>query len=197
LDLIVLATKNVGKARELALLLHGLSERIESLSAHPTLILPPETGSTYRDNATAKALAVHEALGAPALGDDSGLEVDALRGEPGLHSARYAGPEASDQANNERLLRELAGVSSERRTARFRCVLALVRGPENLVLAEGACEGRILEAPRGRGGFGYDPIFLPDGETLTFAELTEERKNQISHRARAAQALRKVYNMGR
>jgi len=197
LDLIVLATRNAGKARELSILLHGLSKRIDSLSAHPNVILPPETGSTYRENAIAKALAVHAVLGAPALGDDSGLEVDLLGGEPGLHSARYAGPGASDRANNERLLRELEGVSAERRTARFRCVLALVPSPGNLFVAEGICEGRILEAPRGARGFGYDPLFLPEGELLTFAELTDGRKNEISHRATAAAALRKAYQLGR
>jgi len=189
LDLIVLATRNAGKARELSILLHGLSERMDSLGAHPTVILPPETGSTYRENAIAKARAVYAALSVSALGDDSGLEVDALGGEPGLHSARFAGPGASDRANNERLLLELHGVPPERRKARFRCALALVRGPGDVVVAEGVCEGRILEAPRGGGGFGYDPLFLPDGEALTFAELADEQKNAISHRARAAAAL--------
>jgi XTP/dITP diphosphohydrolase len=189
LDLIVLATRNAGKARELTILLHGLSERIESLAAHPDVTLPPETGATYLENAIAKARAAHAALGLPALGDDSGLEVDALAGAPGLHSARFAGPDANDRANNERLLRDLTGVPSERRTARFRCVLALVRGPGDVVVAEGVCEGSILEGPRGAKGFGYDPLFLPAGEAQTFAELADERKNSISHRARAAIAL--------
>jgi XTP/dITP diphosphohydrolase len=192
LDLIVLATRNEGKARELRTLLHGLSARVESLRAHPGVTLPPEAGSTYRENAVIKARAAQAALGVPALGDDSGLEVDALGGAPGVLSARYAGPGATDRANNERLLRELRGVPPEGRTARFRCVLALARGPEDVVVAEGVCAGRILEAPRGGGGFGYDPLFLPDGEALTFAELAEERKNTISHRARAAAALREA-----
>jgi XTP/dITP diphosphohydrolase len=192
LDLIVLATRNVGKARELTVLLHGISERIETLAAYPDVDLPPEIGSTYRENAIAKARAVHEALALPAVGDDSGLEVDALQGAPGLHSARFAGPGADDQSNNERLLRELTGVASERRTARFRCLLALVRGPGDVIVAVGVCEGRILEAPRGHAGFGYDPLFLPDGESLTFAELPPDRKNRISHRARAAAALQEL-----
>ena len=196
MDLIVLATRNAGKARELSTLLHGISERMDSLAAHPTVTLPPETGPTYRENAIAKARAVQAALGVPALGDDSGLEVDALGGAPGLHSARFAGPGAGDGANNERLLRELEGVPPERRRARFRCVLALMRGPNDIVVAEGACEGRILEAPRGEGGFGYDPLFLPGGETQTFAELADERKNAISHRARAAAALVRVLRGG-
>jgi XTP/dITP diphosphohydrolase len=191
-DLIVLGTRNDGKAHELTTLLHGLSGRVESLRAYPEIVLPPETGSTYRENALAKALAVHRALAVPALGDDSGLEVDALGGAPGLRSARFAAPEATDRANIERLLRDLDGVPHERRTARFRCVLALVRGPEDPVIAEGACEGWILEAPRGTGGFGYDPVFLPVGESSAFAELTDHRKNTLSHRARAADALREA-----
>ncbi len=196
MDLIVLATRNAGKARELTILLQGLAERVESLSAHPRVALPPETGSTYLENAMAKARAVHAALGEPALGDDSGLEVEALGGAPGIHSARYAGPGATDRANNESLLRELRGVAGERRAARFRCVLALVRGPDDVVASEGVCEGRILEVPRGTRGFGYDPLFLPDGEALTFAELPDERKNAISHRARAAAALREALRSG-
>ncbi len=190
MDLIVLATHNERKARELRSLLRGLAGRVESLRAHPAVLLPPETGDTYRQNAIAKACAVYAALGLPALGDDSGLEVDALAGEPGLHSARYAGPDATDHTNNERLIREIRAVPRDRRTARFRCALALVQGPGDVVVAEGVCEGRILEEPRGEGGFGYDPYFLADGQEATFAELSDERKNTISHRARAAAALR-------
>jgi XTP/dITP diphosphohydrolase len=165
---------------------------VESLRAHPGITLPPERGATYRENAIAKARAVHAALGGVALGDDSGLEVDALGGEPGLHSARYAGPDADDHANNERLIREIRAVSRDRRTARFRCVLALVQGAGDAIVAEGVCEGRILEEPRGEGGFGYDPYFLADGQEATFAELSDERKNAISHRARAVVALREA-----
>jgi len=192
LDLIVLATRNEGKVREFLTLLQGLDARVESLRAYPDVILPPETGSTYQENSIAKARAVHAALGAPALGDDSGLEVDALAGAPGLHSARFAGPGASDDANNEKLLFELRGLAPGLRAGRFRCVLALVRGPEDVTLVEGVCEGRILDAPRGAGGFGYDPLFVPDGETLTFAELTPDRKLVLSHRARAVASLREI-----
>ena len=198
MDLIVLATKNEGKARELAVLLHGVAGRVESLRAYAGVSLPPETGSSYRENALAKARAVHRALGVPSLGDDSGLEVDALAGAPGLHSARYAGEGASDLANIERLLGELAGVPPERRTARFRCVLALVRGredettAEDETVAEGVCEGRITDAPRGEDGFGYDPIFIPEGHLMTFAELPATEKNALGHRARAAASLRRA-----
>ncbi len=197
MDLIVLATHNEGKARELRSLLRGVAGRVESLRAHPAVLLPPETGATYRENAIAKARAVFTALGVAALGDDSGLEVDALGGEPGLHSARYAGPAATDHANNERLIREIRAVPRDRRTARFRCVLALVHGPGDAVVAEGICEGRILDEPRGEGGFGYDPYFLANGQEATFAELSDDRKNTISHRARAALALREALVAGR
>lgn len=192
MDLIVLATGNEGKARELTVLLHGIAARVESLRAYPGISLPPETGSNYLENALSKARAVYRALGVPSIGDDSGLEVDALAGAPGLHSARYAGEDASDRANIERLLGELAGVPRERRTARFRCVLALVRGLGDEISAEGICEGRILDAPRGAGGFGYDPVFIPQGHLMTLAELPAAEKNALSHRARAAASLRRA-----
>jgi XTP/dITP diphosphohydrolase len=192
LDLIVLATRNEGKVRELTTLLHEFAARIDSLSAHPHVVFPPETGSTYRENALAKARAAYAALGVPAIGDDSGLEVDALGGAPGIRSARFDGEHASDAANNGRLLRELAGIPAEKRTARFRCALALVRGPGDVIFGEGVCEGRLLDVPRGGGGFGYDPLFVPDGEALTFAELTDDRKNVLSHRARAAAVLQEA-----
>jgi XTP/dITP diphosphohydrolase len=193
LDLIVLATSNEGKARELSNLLHGLAHRVEFLRAHPEIQLPPETGSTYRENALAKARAVHDALRVPALGDDSGLEVDGLQGAPGLLSARYAGPNASDRANIDRLLHAMKGTPPERRSARFRCVLALVGASDTPIVVEGVCEGRILGEPRGSGGFGYDPVFVPEGESLTFAELSRERKDLLSHRGRAAKLL--IYSL--
>ncbi len=196
MDLIVLATRNEGKARELKTLLHGLSARVETLRDHPEITLPPETGATYRENAIAKARAVFDALGVPSIGDDSGLEVDALQGAPGLHSARYAGSQANDRANIERLLRALEATPPDRRTARFRCVMALVRGRQDILVVEGICEGKILGDPRGKGGFGYDSIFAPEGEVFSFAELTDERKNEISHRGRAAAALRNLYETG-
>lgn len=190
MELIVLATQNDGKARELARLLDGLAARFESLRAHPSVELPPETGASCRENALLKARAVFAALRLPALGDDSGLEVDALAGAPGIHSARYAGENATDRENNEKLLQALEHIPADSRTARFRCVLALVRGPGDEVVAEGTCEGNILDAPRGEGGFGYDPLFLPEDETRSFAELPGDVKNAISHRGRAAAALR-------
>ena len=150
MELIVLATRNRGKARELTRLLAGAADRIETLLDHPGVALPPELGADYRDIALAKARAANAALGRPAVGDDSGLEVDALGGAPGLRSARYAGEGASDAENNARLLEALAGVPTERRTARFRCVLALVDPFSNdgePYVVEGLCDGEILRSP--------------------------------------------------
>lgn len=195
-DVLVLATKNEGKAAELSRLLGGAVSRVETLAAYPHVKLPPEEGATYREIAVAKALAVYEALGIPALGDDSGIEVDALEGKPGLYSARFAGEKATDEENNALLLKRLAGVRTERRTARFRCALALVRAVDDVIEVEGVCEGRILEAPSGTQGFGYDPLFLPDGETRTFAELLPSRKDSLSHRGRAAAVLSRVLRAG-
>ena len=196
MDVVVLATRNEGKARELRRLLESAVERFETLQDHPEVTLPPETGSSYRENALAKALAVNEALGLPALGDDSGLEVDALDRAPGIYSARFAGEDASDAANNALMLQKLAKVPSEQRTARYHCALVLVRGKDDALEVEGICEGRILDAPRGTGGFGYDPLFLPEGETLTFGELPSSRKDGISHRGRAAAVLGRAIRHG-
>ena len=196
MDVVVLATRNEGKARELRRLLESAVDRFETLQDHPEVTLPPETGSSYRENALAKALAVNEALGLPALGDDSGLEVDALDRAPGIYSARFAGEDASDAANNALMLQKLAKVPSEQRTARYHCALVLVRGKDDALEVEGICEGRILDAPRGTGGFGYDPLFLPEGETLTFGELPSSRKDGISHRGRAAAVLGRAIRHG-
>lgn len=196
LDRIVLATMNDGKARELARLLGGTVRAVETLREHAGVTLPPEIGTDYRANALAKARAVWNALGVPAVGDDSGLEVDALDGAPGLQSARYAGERATDAENNAKLVEALASVAERERTARFRCALVLVRGDDEVLEAEGACEGAIVTAPRGDHGFGYDPLFLPEGETLTFAELPTARKDSISHRARAAAVLARAIRVG-
>jgi XTP/dITP diphosphohydrolase len=196
LDRIVLGTTNEGKARELERLLGGTVRAVETLREHAGVALPPETGLDYRANALAKARAVWNALGVPAVGDDSGLEVDALAGAPGLRSARYAGEKATDAENNAKLLEALAGVPERQRTARFRCALVLMRGDDEVLEAEGACEGAIVLAPRGDHGFGYDPLFLPEGETYTFAELPAARKDSISHRARAAAVLARAIRVG-
>ncbi len=187
---VVLASGNPGKLRELAQLLapHGLRMLPQSAFGLET---PPETGTTFRENALLKARHVSRLTGLPALADDSGIEVDALQGRPGVYSARYAGEGASDAENLRKLLADLQSVPEEARTARYRCVLALVRGaqdPEPL-LAEGTWSGRILRVPRGTGGFGYDPAFLPDGLEHTAAELAAAQKNALSHRGQALRAL--------
>ncbi len=148
-----------------------------------------ETGDTYLENALLKARAVASTLGLPAVADDSGIEVDALGGAPGPRSARYAGEEATDGQNLRHLLRALKGVPGSGRTARYRCVAAVAMPDGTALHAEEACEGEVRRDPRGAGGFGYDPVFVPAGWDLTMAELTEEQKDRISHRGRAFRAL--------
>lgn len=189
---VVLASGNAGKVRELQALL-GPGWRIRPQS---DLGVPPveETGDTFLANALLKARHAARLTGLPALADDSGLEVDALGGEPGVRSARYAGPGADDAANNSKLLAALAGVPEAGRTARFRCVLVWLDGPDDDVplVAEGAWQGRILAAPRGKGGFGYDPLFLDPGTGLAAAEMDPVAKNARSHRGQALARLRSL-----
>ena len=157
----------------------------------PLTLTVDEDAPTFAGNAEKKARAALAASGLPSLADDSGLEVDALGGAPGVMSARWAGAHGDDGANNAKLLAELAGVEDARRTARFRCALVFVDGDGTLLGGEGACEGRIGHAPRGDGGFGYDPLFLIAGDAAgrTMAELAPDEKNRISHRARALESL--------
>jgi len=182
----VLASDNAGKLREFTALLAPLGFEVVT-QASLGITSAQETGTTFEDNALLKARHASRLSGLPALADDSGIEVDALGGRPGVYSARYAGPGATDSGNLQLLLRELTGVPPERRTARYRCVLAFVRSPEDPlpVLAAGSWEGRILTAPRGDGGFGYDPVFLPQGAEQTAAQMPAAAKNAVSHRARA------------
>ena len=193
---IVLASRNPGKIRELKRLLAGAAERLESLVDHPDVGLPEEGEDSYRENAHRKARAVFEALGVPAIGDDSGLEIDVLGGAPGVRSARFAGPNADDAANNNLLLSKLRGVPADHRRARYRCALAFVWAAGESMEAEGVCEGSILEAPRGKEGFGYDPLFLPEGKSRSFGELSDAQKDSISHRARAAAVLVRAIRQG-
>ncbi len=148
----------------------------------------PETGSTFAENAAIKARAWSRASGHLALADDSGLEIDALGGQPGLHSARWAGPDVTYPVRNRILLERLAGVPASRRTARYRCAIAVADGNRVLVAVEGVVEGRIADAARGSGGFGYDPIFEVPELGRTFGELSAEEKHHLSHRGRAAAA---------
>jgi XTP/dITP diphosphohydrolase len=187
---LVLATANAGKTRELVPLLDGLGYTLLSLADLPRLRLPPEGETSYADNALGKARAAAAATAAVALGDDSGLEVDALDGRPGLASARYGGPGLNDAERMARLLLELTGI--ERRTARFRCVLALVAPWGEEAVIEGVVAGVLTSAPRGSGGFGYDPIFLVPALGRTFGELPVAEKAQLSHRARAVAGARPI-----
>jgi XTP/dITP diphosphohydrolase len=188
---LVVASLNRAKAREIAEILaaEGLGCEVVPLADLPEVALPAETGETFAENALAKARVAARATGLPAIADDSGLEVDALGGEPGVMSARYAGESASDADRYRRVLTLLAEVPDERRTARFRCAAAFVSPEGAELFAEGTCEGRIARAPAGAGGFGYDPIFLPEGHEITMAQLTPEQKHAISHRGRALRAL--------
>jgi len=187
---VVLASGNAGKLRELAALLAPL--HLELIAQGELGIgAAEETGASFLENALLKARHAARAARLPALADDSGIEVDALGGRPGVFSARYAGERASDADNLRRLLEELAGVPEGERSARYQCVIVLVRNAADAqpLIARGTWEGRIASAPRGQGGFGYDPVFLPAGERRTAAELDAAQKNAVSHRAQALRAL--------
>jgi XTP/dITP diphosphohydrolase len=187
---VVLATGNPGKLREMRAILAGRD--LEIVAQAELGIAPPvEDGDSFVANALIKARHAAARSGLPAIADDSGLEVDALGGRPGLHSARYAGPAADDRANNERLLAELAGVPHAGRGARYRCALVFVRTADDAapVVAEAAWPGRIGFEARGAGGFGYDPYFIVDGDGRTAAEMPAAAKNRISHRGQALAAL--------
>ena len=181
---LVLATRNPGKIIEIRSILRELPVEIKSLSDFPDLPDVVEDGKTFEQNAFKKAREIFLALHIPALADDSGLEVYSLGMRPGVYSARYAGEHVSYADNNRKLLGEMNGMPPGQRRARFRCVTAFAS--ENFEkVTEGICEGRIIEAPRGTGGFGYDPLFVPEGYQETFGELPLETKNRLSHRAKA------------
>lgn len=189
---VVLATRNMGKVAELAAMLAAFDIQVDSLTAHPQVGEIEETGTTFLENALIKARAVADLTGLVAVADDSGLVVDALGGAPGVYSARYSGPGATDAGNNAKLLEALAGVPEERRRARFVSVVAVAAPPAlggATLTAEGRWEGRVLTGPRGSGGFGYDPLFFDPELGRTAAELTPEAKNAASHRGKALRAL--------
>jgi XTP/dITP diphosphohydrolase len=187
---VVVATRNRGKLREIAALLAGLGLELRTIDELAPDAELREDGATFVDNALAKARQAAAATGLPAIADDSGLEVDALDGAPGVYSARYAGLPSDDARNNAKLLQALRDVPAARRAARFRCVAAFVDPAGGAELTcSGACEGEILTAPRGSEGFGYDPLFLVPHLARTMAELPLDQKNQLSHRAAAFRAL--------
>jgi len=182
---LLLASRNRGKLRELQELLAAVSIEIRTLEDFAEFPETVEDGLTFMENAAKKALAAACGTGITAIADDSGLEVDALGGRPGIHSARFAGEPADDGRNNRKLLELLRGVPVEKRTARFVCAIAIATPEGKTYFAEGACEGVILSEPRGSGGFGYDPLFYLPHLKKTFAEMTIEEKNPLSHRGKA------------
>jgi XTP/dITP diphosphohydrolase len=184
---IVLATRNKGKISELRRLLDGW--HVESCDVYPGCPVPDETGHTFQENALIKARIIASFTQEVTLADDSGLEVDALDGAPGIYSARFAGLNASDEDNRRKILHLLTAIPDAERTARFRCVIAISTPDGKEWISEGACEGHIGRQEMGKDGFGYDPLFIPDGYKQTFAELGKEIKNQISHRSRALQQI--------
>ena len=187
---LVLATGNAGKLREMREILAPWRVEVRPLSDY-TQGAAEETGLTFVENAILKARHAAAAAGLPAIADDSGLEVDALGGAPGVYSARWAGPDADDAANNARLLAELELVPDARRRARYRCAMVFLRGPRDAspVICQASWEGRIARLPRGGGGFGYDPLFLAGTGAVTAAELDPAHKNRVSHRGQALRAL--------
>lgn len=187
---LVLATGNAGKLREMRAILAPWQVDVRPLSEFTTEIAD-ETGLGFVENAIIKARFASRAADLPAIADDSGIEVDALGGMPGVYSARYAGPQADDAANNARLLVELDGVADTNRGARYRCAMVFLRGPDDAspVICQASWEGRIARVPRGSGGFGYDPLFLVGDGELTAAELDPVLKNRVSHRGQALRAL--------
>jgi len=188
---LLFATRNAHKTAEIRKIL-GPQFNVTDLAAHPEIPHIAESGTTFQENAILKAVAVSKRMPGFVIADDSGLEVEALGGAPGIHSARYAGMNATDQEKTDKVLEELtrAGATKNARRARFRCVLALAYKGNVLGAFEGIIEGQIADRPHGSHGFGYDPIFMPEGFQQTFGELAPAEKNQLSHRARALEKLR-------
>jgi len=190
---LLIATHNAHKTREMRAILGSHFDVITDLTELPGMTPPEENAPTFAGNSTIKALDASRAMpGAFVLADDSGLEVDALGGAPGIYSSRYSGDNATDASNREKLLSELARPehAAAPRTARFRCAVTIARGGEVIAQFDGAVEGRIAETMTGEGGFGYDPLFIPEGHDRSFGELPEEVKNSMSHRGRALEQFR-------
>ena len=189
---LVIATSNQHKLKELKTLLEDFPLTILSLKDFPDMPAVVEDGKNFYENALKKALTVARQTDKLTIADDSGIEVDALDGKPGVYSARFAGEDATDEANNTKLLKELEGVSSDKRGACFKCVLVIAQPDGETAFVEGACRGTIIHEARGEYGFGYDPLFLVPEYDKTFSEITPEEKNKISHRARALEKLLKI-----
>jgi len=186
---VALASRNPGKLREIVSILTGVGVRVASADEYPGWEAPPEDAPDYADNALLKARSLSSFAGVAALADDSGIEVDALGGAPGPRSARFAGEDATDERNLQKLISLIEPVPAQQRTARYRCVAVLVTSDGGSESAEGTVEGTLITEPRGSGGFGYDPIFVPLGYAVTMAELPSEEKDAISHRGKAFRGL--------
>jgi len=189
---IVLATKNKGKVKEIKDLLRDMKIEIKSLLDFPEILQIEETGESYRENAGLKASFLASKTNRITVADDSGLEVDALDGKPGIHSARFIDEKFSDEERNRALLELLKEIPPSKRTARFRCIIAIAKPKGDIVFCEGVCEGVISEVVRGGKGFGYDPVFYVPGHRKTFAEMDMLLKNRLSHRGMALQKAKKV-----
>lgn len=188
--LIIIATKNIGKAKEFTSIFNEYGYEVKTLLDFPDIADVPETGTTFSENAFQKANEISKQLNTIVLADDSGLEVDALGGKPGIYSARFAGEHGNDDKNNQKLLQELKDVPDEKRTANFHCSLVLVGPNREPLFVEGKVSGRILDKEQGTYGFGYDPLFYIPELDQSMAELTSEEKNKISHRGRAIDQLK-------
>lgn len=193
MDNILIATRNKGKIKEFKALFNKYKIKVYSLhDLREAIPEVEETGDTFKENARLKAEEIAQLLNRPVIADDSGLVIDALDGRPGVYSARYAHDQATDNENNKKVLTELKHIEMSDRTARFVAVLAFAIPNKETVFTEGVCEGKIITSPKGTNGFGYDPIFVPDGYDMTLAELTNDEKNKISHRSHALKALEDI-----
>lgn len=193
MDNILIATRNKGKVKEFKALFNKYKIKVYSLhDLREAIPEVKETGDTFKENARLKAEEIAQLLNRPVIADDSGLVIDALDGRPGVYSARYAHDQATDNENNEKVLTELKHIEMSDRTARFVAVLAFAIPNKETVFTDGVCEGKIITSPKGTNGFGYDPIFVPDGYDMTLAELTNDEKNKISHRSHALKALEDI-----
>jgi len=192
---IVIATRNRKKLLELKRLLRGIKLRVLSLDGFPSLPKVKEDGATFRANAKKKAIEISSRIGKLVIADDSGLEVWALDNKPGIHSARYAGPSQDDTRNIAKLLRSLKGLTGTKRRAQFRCVICVSKGKKVIRIIEGKVKGTIAAAPAGDNGFGYDPVFIPEGFKKTFAQLSPKTKDNISHRAIALRKAKVVIQL--
>lgn len=192
---LVIATQNEGKFREIKAALQDLPFMLKSLKDFPKIGPIKEDGTTFKENALKKAWAVHKVTGGYVLADDSGLVCEDLRGEPGVNSAYYAGPKATDEQNNAKLVSDMAQADDPSRAARYVCVMALITPDKKEIIVEETCEGMIVLSPKGKGGFGYDPYFLLPNLNKTMAEISLEEKNKISHRGKALKAIHKILSL--